>query len=183
MEQATHGLFDDMLGSAAPHFLTSVFVEPGHDLSYERVLLVDVDGEIAGMVSTHTTAENDADRKRTASVATRAAGFRVPRMAFVHQVGRRMVSFMDVHEEGDSYLQAIAVNPTQRGAGIGSRLIAAVVDRAIAAGTRRLALDVGVTNSDAIALYERRGWIVVATSSPTNGWFGRVRVHRMTREL
>lgn len=183
MEQATHGLFRDMLGSAAPRFLASVFIEPGHDLSYERVLLTEVDGEIAGMASTYTTAEHSGDLGQLARVVVGAAGIRTPRMAFIERIGRRMFSFMDVHDEGDSYLQAIAVGPRHRGTGIGSLLIAAVVDRAIAAGSHRLALDVDAANSGAVALYERKGWVIVATSKPTNRWFGQIRVHRMIKDL
>lgn len=183
IEQATHGLFHDMLGSAAPRFLAAVFVEPGHDLSYERVLFIEIDGEIVGMVSTYTTAEHGRDTKRSGSVVVRAAGIRLLRMGFTAWLGRRMFSFMDVHDEGDSYLMAIAVDPRYRGDGIGSQLITAVIERAIAAGSHRLALDVDVTNHGAIALYERKGWDIVATSEPTNRWFGRVAVHRMIKIL
>ena len=183
IEQATHGLFQDLLGSAAPRFLATVFVEPSHDLSYERVLFAEVDGEIAGMASAYTTAEHEKDAKRSDRIVVRAARVRVPRMVGVRLLGHRMFSFMDVHEEGDSYLQAIAVDPMHRGAGIGSLLISEIVDRALEAGSERLALDVDAANPGAIALYQRGGWIVVASSVPTNRWFGRVRVYRMIKVL
>lgn len=183
IEQATHGVFHDLLGSFAPRFLATVFVEPGHDLSYERVLIVEVDGEIAGMASAYTTNEYTRDATRLKAVVGRAAGIRVLRMALVTGLSRRLFSFMDVHEEGDTYLQAIAVDRDRRGSGVGSLLLDAVVEHAVAAGSHRLALDVDVTNDGAIALYRRRGWEITGTSRPLPRWLGNTSVHRMVKSL
>lgn len=183
MEEATHGLMHDMFGSAAPRFLAKVFIESRHDLSYEHVLFAETDGEIAGMASAFTTATFSRDAKRTRSVTSSAAGIRGVRAGAVALLGRSMFSFMDAHEHGDTYLQAIAVDSAKRGAGIGSVLLDAVREQAVKSGSRRLALDVDVENQRAVDLYERVGWKVVGTSKPTSRWFGRSQVHRMMLTL
>ena len=183
MEQASQGVFHEMLGSAAPRFLESVFVEPGHDLSYERVLIAERDGEIVGMASSHTTADHARESRRSAGIVARTARVRIVRMAAVRLFHDRLYSFMDVHEDGDSYLQAIAVGPEHRGKGVGRILIDAVGDRAVAAGSRRLTLDVDVTNHGAIALYRRMGWEIMRSSRPLPRGLGGTSVHRMVRPL
>ena len=60
--------------------------------------------------------------------------------------------------EGDFYLQAIAVDPELRGAGIGSLLLQDAVERGTRNGSARLALDVAAKNSGARRLYARKGF-------------------------
>ena len=122
-------------------------------------------------------------RERSAGIVARTAGVQIVRMGAVRLLLHRLFSFMDVHEDGDSYVQAIAVVPEHRGKGAGRILINAVGDRAVAAGSCWLTLDVDVTNNGAIALYRRKGWEVTRSSRPLAGWLGGTSVHRMIRPL
>jgi ribosomal protein S18 acetylase RimI-like enzyme len=60
--------------------------------------------------------------------------------------------------EGDFYLQAIAVDPELRGAGIGSLLLKDAIERGTRNGSARLTLDVAAKNDGARRLYARRGF-------------------------
>lgn len=63
--------------------------------------------------------------------------------------------------EGDAHVTTIAVAPQGRRRRLGSRLMLALVDRALARGARHMTLEVRVSNVDAQRLYERFGFIVV----------------------
>ena len=60
--------------------------------------------------------------------------------------------------EDIGYLISVWVAPEARGQGIGASLVAAVVRWAKTQGLQRLLLDVGETNTPAIALYTRMGF-------------------------
>ena len=175
-------MFHELLGPTSPDFPASVYLERHHHLSYEHVLFAEINGDVAGMTSAFTTADHAKNVGNSRWIVARAAGIRIVRMAAVAGLGRRLFSFMDAHEDGDTHLQAVAVDPAKRGEGIGSSLINSCVQQARAVGSQRLALDVDITNSGAIALYERQGWSIVATSQPTNR-FGSASVHRLVKPL
>jgi ribosomal-protein-alanine N-acetyltransferase len=61
----------------------------------------------------------------------------------------------------EAELLTIAVLPERRRTGAGTRLLAAVIDWARAAGARTLFLEVGADNPAAMALYARAGFDVV----------------------
>ena len=58
----------------------------------------------------------------------------------------------------DSDVQTIAVAERAQGQGIGALLLAALLDRAVAAGCRQMLLEVRSDGGAAIALYERFGF-------------------------
>lgn len=60
---------------------------------------------------------------------------------------------------GDAGLYAMWVAPDARGQGVGSALVAAVVDWARAAGHGSLRLEVADHNAPAVRLYERAGFV------------------------
>jgi len=60
--------------------------------------------------------------------------------------------------EEDAHITTVAVDPEVRGQHIGSRVMLALVDRALAAGARHLTLEVRITNSVAQGLYDRFGF-------------------------
>ena len=55
-------------------------------------------------------------------------------------------------------VQTIAVAPSARGRGVGTRLLRALTERAGRSGARSLLLEVRADNAPAIALYEREGF-------------------------
>ena len=62
--------------------------------------------------------------------------------------------------EGDYYLQFIAVDQDRRVAGVGTVLLDAFEEQALASGSTRLSLDVSPGNEVARRFYEHRGWSV-----------------------
>jgi ribosomal protein S18 acetylase RimI-like enzyme len=61
--------------------------------------------------------------------------------------------------EGELLMDGIAVAPAARGGGIGSRLLAALIERAAGEGYHSIRLDVIDTNPGARRLYERMGFV------------------------
>ena len=62
------------------------------------------------------------------------------------------------YPSGDAYVQTIGVAPDQRRAGIGTALLADLLDAAKRAGSTHVDLEVRDGNDDAIRLYERNGF-------------------------
>jgi len=65
-----------------------------------------------------------------------------------------------------STLVAMYVVPCARGAGVGERLVQAVLDEAAARGRSRVVLEVTETNEPARRLYERMGFVLDGTRKP-----------------
>lgn len=93
-----------------------------------------------------------------------AEGYRAVRAAIIAAAFAPIFRVLDTLKDGDSYLQAIAVDPDLRGAGVGSLLMDRVEDLGRASGSRRLCLDVSGSNGGARRLYERLGMNVVSES-------------------
>jgi ribosomal protein S18 acetylase RimI-like enzyme len=66
-------------------------------------------------------------------------------------------------QDGEVYLESMAVAPHARGRGIGTMLLQAVSDFAVANGLYTVRLDVVNTNPDAFRLYRRVGFVPVHT--------------------
>ena len=80
-------------------------------------------------------------------------------------------------------LYAMWVAPEARGFGAGDSLIHAVVNWAAGKGYRRIFLDVGDTNTTAIALYKRNGFVatgVIGTLDPTRE---HIKEHQRCKEI
>lgn len=60
--------------------------------------------------------------------------------------------------EEDAHITTVAVDPEVRGQHLGSRVMLALVERALAAGAKHLTLEVRITNSVAQGLYDRFGF-------------------------
>jgi [ribosomal protein S18]-alanine N-acetyltransferase len=58
----------------------------------------------------------------------------------------------------ESYVQTIAVAPDRQGQGLGTRLLAELMDFSVRRGCERLDLEVRADNEVAIRLYERHGF-------------------------
>lgn len=58
----------------------------------------------------------------------------------------------------DAHITTLGIAPAHRRRGVGSRLLLALIDRALDAGSRNLTLEVRESNIDAQALYERFGF-------------------------
>lgn len=82
-------------------------------------------------------------------------------------------------------MDGLFVDPDTRGQGVGSRLLEAVAQEAVARGYSELRLDVIDSNNRARALYERRGFTAIGDTS--TGWmrliFGFRSATAMVRRL
>lgn len=157
---ADHG-FRYLLGRSYDRVIAEAFESPGHDLSFERVIVAERDGRVVGMASAYSA---DQHRQSSPVPLDRAAGWRRYRMAAGMALASGLFGFLDRVPDGDVYLQSVAVDDDQRGRGTGSALIGAVEERGRTLGCSRLALDVASSNPDARRLYERLGMTVEAES-------------------
>lgn len=81
---------------------------------------------------------------------------------FVVEDGGKMVAYgglMLIDE--DAHIMTIAVTPSRRREGLGTRVMLALCDAALERGARHLTLEVRETNDAATALYERFGFASV----------------------
>ncbi len=86
---------------------------------------------------------------------------------------------------GDLYLDGIVVDPSLRGQGIGSALMAAFEHLAGENGFTTVSLEVIDTNPQARSLYERLGYRQIATHTmgPFSRLFGFRTTHRLTKPI
>jgi ribosomal protein S18 acetylase RimI-like enzyme len=177
LEMAADGAFSLLFGRRWERVLQAVALHPGHELSLEHATLA-VDGDGTVGVLHGFLAGDTAD---PGSVLERVAGWwPLLRSGAVTLAGRPVFQALERRDPGDWYLQAIAVQPNRRGAGVGSQLLDTALEQARDSGAVRITLDVDAANRRARRLYERHGFEVAGTSR--RAWLlGGLRVHRMAR--
>ena len=177
LNEAGGGLFGTLFGAAAPAILAKVIAQPKHAFSFEHAVVAEQAGEVVGFCQGFPYGTPTG----TAAIA-KAAGVRTARAAVIGLLGLPLVNALDRHAPGEGYLQAVAVAPAGRGAGVGSTLFADAFRRAAHAGCSTLTLDVDTANVRAVELYERLGLAVENTSGKAV-LLGGVQVHRMTARV
>ena len=80
-------------------------------------------------------------------------------------------------------LYAMWVAPEARGFGAGDLLIHAVVNWAFGKGYRRIFLDVGDTNTAAVALYERNGFDATGVIGTLDSSREHIKEHQRCKEI
>jgi ribosomal protein S18 acetylase RimI-like enzyme len=165
LDEAQEGMYRKVLGRQAGDTVARAYLEPGHDLSYQYVIFAEQDGRIVGMASGYTA---ETHRHFTDQILETASGWRRYRWAAFMRVARRVFQFIDTVPDGDFYVRALAVEPADRDAGIGTLLLESLEDNARAAESKRLALDVAAKNRNAQRLYKRLGMTAEAESPK---WF------------
>jgi ribosomal protein S18 acetylase RimI-like enzyme len=165
-----------MFGWRSEAILAEVMSQPGHELSFQHAVVATVDGRAQGLCQGSPYGTPSAQ-----SAIQRAAGLRMLRATAVVIIGWPLFAALEKHSPGEWYLNAIAVAPQARGAGLGHRLLDEAFVRAGAAGCDTVALDVDAANVRARALYERLGFRV--TSTTRAALLGGVRLHRMSARL
>lgn len=179
LETAAEGAFRLMLGSGFAEVLATAYLQPEHDLSYESVTFATDAGSIVGMLNAFSSEQH---ARSSTKPLVDAAGWRSLRMAALVAAGYPKFRFLDRIPDGDYYVQALAVSESERGKGIGSRLLAHAEELAVSSGQARLSLHVDVRNSGAERLYGRHGLSIEATSG--KAWLiGGEQVHRMAKPL
>lgn len=87
-----------------------------------------------------------------------------PRQFLVAEASGDIVGYIAGSVAGDcGQIESVAVDRESRGRGIGSRLTRRLLARFRQIGLRSCALEVRITNADAIALYRRLGFHIVRT--------------------
>ena len=178
LDQAAEGFFRFLLGRRVAEIVAEAYIEPGHDLSYKNATFAVRDGAIVGMATSFTAEQR---RQFSDEPLTNAVGSWALRYYVLGTIGAPLWRVLDTVAEGDSYLLAIAVDAALRGEGVGSILIDATEEKARAAGSQRLALDVSAKNTGGRRLYERRG-MTVESGWPSSRFFRPILL-RMTQDL
>jgi ribosomal protein S18 acetylase RimI-like enzyme len=156
LDQAAEGFFRIMLGRRSEEIVAAAFTQPDNDYSYQNVIFAERDQRVVGMLSSFTGRQ----RQRFADRPLERVTGRHLRIRIVTTLLAPLMRILETIPEDTFYLQAIAVDPELRGAGIGSLLMNHAEERALASGSARLSLDVAAKNTGARRLYERRGWTV-----------------------
>ncbi|HWK28239.1 MAG TPA: GNAT family N-acetyltransferase [Solirubrobacter sp.] len=140
----------------ARRMLDAVYAKTGHAASYEICTVALLDGEIVGLVAGFPVAEADERSRRFVRLT-------LPALPLWRWPG----TFRHLHAAGavapappvDAYyVDALAVAETHRRRGIARRLLEIADAQAREAGLPRLALDTGLQNAGARALYESFGF-------------------------
>ena len=179
LDQAADGFIRFMLGPKFAHVIADTFASPGHDFSFQNVLVAEKNSVIVGTVAGYTAQQHS---DCSDEVLRKARGFSALRMSLVQLIFGRLWRFLNSLENDDFYLQSIAVAPECRGEGIGSILFDAMEKRASSTAATRFVLDVAAKNDGARRLYERCGMTVQARW-PKRFPLPRYRVLRLAKPL
>jgi GNAT superfamily N-acetyltransferase len=150
--------YDAYAGSEvrARGLLASVYRRPGHAASFEVCSVVELGGDLAGVIAWFPVAEGDERARRFVSLtAPRVPPWRWPAlMRHLRAAGR-----VSPHPPpGALYVDALAVAPEFRRRGVATALLAGAEDAAKAGGFEAVALDTGLHNDPARSLYESTGY-------------------------
>jgi ribosomal protein S18 acetylase RimI-like enzyme len=150
--------YDAYAGSEARAraMLASVYGRTGHAASYEVCSVVELEGDLAGVIAWFPVEEGDARARRfVALTAPRVPPWHWPRLL------RHLRAAGTVSPNpplSTLYVDALAVAPSFRRRGVATALLAAADRAAADAGLQGVALDTGLHNEPARALYERIGF-------------------------
>lgn len=157
LNQAADGFIRFMLGAKFAEVIADTFSTPAHDFSFKNVTVAEQDGVIVGTAAGYTAEQHT---NCSDEVLVKASGFPALRMSLVQLFAGPLWRFLNTVDDGDFYLQSIAVAPERRGEGIGSKLFDAMEETAANTNATRIVLDVAADNDGARRLYTRRGMIV-----------------------
>jgi ribosomal protein S18 acetylase RimI-like enzyme len=167
-----------LFGKRFEEIISSAYLEPKHDLSYETALFAEIDGKVVAMASGYTAEQYQAFSK---DVVKRCAGRSKLRIALIYAMIAPMMRFLHTYEDGDFYVEFLAVDEAHRGQGIGSKLLQAMEDRARVRQSTQLAIDVAARNKVAQRLYERYGFVTIARWPRSR--LARPNILRMVKKL
>lgn len=178
MNSAADGGFRKMFGKRFEEIVSSAYREPNHDLSYETALFAERDGDVVGMVSGYTCGQYDLFAK---DVVNRFAGRSMTRISLIYTLIAPMMRFLHTYDEGDFYVEFLAVDEAHRGQGIGSKLLHALEERARDSQSTQLAIDVAARNKIARKVYKSYGFATIRHWPKTR--LLRPNILRMTKPL
>lgn len=171
-DMAAGGLFAYMLGAVSARLMQQMYMQSKNEMSFQQTHFAYADGDIAGMCNGYSTAQKQQIISRTNHMMLQYAGWRVVRMVWTGIRLRHIFNFTQELPDDTFYIQILATYPQFRGRGIGRQLLAHVEAQAVAHNCYTLALDVDITNTNAIRVYEYTGFSV-AGRSPVKTLYGR----------
>jgi len=178
LDEAAEGFFRFILGGKAAEIIAKAYAKPDNEYSYENAIFAVRDDLIVGMACGFTGKRS---RSFSDQPLKNGTGRHALRIAVAGFLLSRLKQILEDVAEDDFYLLAIAVDEDARGLGAGSTLLGAMENRAAAAGSSRLALDVSAKNEGARRFYERHG--MTAESNWPELDFVPAIFSRMTKEL
>jgi ribosomal protein S18 acetylase RimI-like enzyme len=136
--------------------LAAVYGQRGHAASFEVCEVAEIDGALAGVLALFPVSEGDTRARRFVSLtAPRVPPWRWP--ALLRHL--RAAGLVSPHPPQQSlYVDAIAVEPAFRRRGVARSLLARAEGEAAAGGFDGVALDTGLHNAPARALYDAAGY-------------------------
>jgi ribosomal protein S18 acetylase RimI-like enzyme len=136
--------------------LAAVYGRSGHAASFEVCVVAEVEGRLAGVMAAFPVGEADRRARRFVSLtAPRVPPWQWP--ALLRHL--RAAGLVAPHPPPRTlYVDALAVAPEQRRRGVARTLLATAEERTAAAGLDGVALDTGLHNAPARALYEAAGY-------------------------
>lgn len=151
--------YDAFAGSRerALHVLEAVWAKPGHTAAFERCTLAELDGTVAGALTSFDAEDGDALARRFLAVAFPRLG--VWRWPAVMRHLRAAAEVMPVPPARSLYVDALAVAERARRRGVATGLLAHAERVALQRGLRGVSLDTGLLNHGARALYEGHGFV------------------------
>jgi ribosomal protein S18 acetylase RimI-like enzyme len=150
--------YDAFAGSPerALRVLEAVWPRRGHTASHAVCTLCEADGEVAGAIAAFPAEEGDALARRFLTVALPRLGpWRWP--AVVRHL-RASADVMPLPRARSLYVDALAVDERFRRRGVATALLEWAEQEAARAGLGGVALDTGLENTSAQALYAARGY-------------------------
>jgi ribosomal protein S18 acetylase RimI-like enzyme len=142
--------------SRARHMLATVWPQSGHAASWEVCDVAEIDGAIVGVLAGYPVADGDRYARRfLALTLRRMPPWRWPAIVAHLRAAQRVSPQPPLRAW---YVDALAVAPDWRRHGVASRLLEHAEHRAAAAGLDGVALDTGLENGPARALYEAAGF-------------------------
>ena len=152
--------------------LRAAFGRRGNGASREVVAVAELDGAVAGAMAAFPAAEVEPRGRRFLRLLLwRTPPWTWRRSLELYRLGARVAP---PPPEGSYYVDALATAAGQRRRGVASALLAEAERAARERGLPSVALETGAGNTAARALYEARGFEVVARTAPRAGLPGFV---------
>ncbi|MEA2295691.1 MAG: Acetyltransferase family [Solirubrobacteraceae bacterium] len=136
--------------------LQAIWGRPGHTAAAEQTLVAELDGMLAGAMVAFPSADGDRLARRFLALSiVRLPVWRWPAIA---RHLRASAGVTPTPPRGALYVDALATAEPVRRRGVATALLDAASARARAEGLTGVALDTGLQNVEAQALYERYGF-------------------------
>jgi ribosomal protein S18 acetylase RimI-like enzyme len=131
-------------GDSWMNTITEVASLENSQYSYRNALIAEINGSVAGVIVAYDGAKLEELRSETIKI--------------IHKYKPDFTVSEDETEVGEYYIDTLCVLPEYRNMGIATQLIAAVHEKSIAEGHRKLGLIVDFDNPNAERLYNKLGF-------------------------